>query len=693
MHLKLSEAELIRLGNRVAEDVRGARDDHDERIERFRRYHQKWRNRVDAPAANEVDNPNFSVPLLQWQVYSKWAAEMNALLGDDAEIVAVPTGPSDQRVVHKIGRYMTWRMFSSMGITNALTAFEFRKILYGRSHAYTPWVKDTYQTDEGEQVWYDGPGFFPLRPDDLILPAETRDSIQDFSFVVRQYRVTPQELLDGEHKGLYTGISEDFQKIIDYARRAPEREAEGQEVRAEEDLAEGVNYEGGQARRNSLLCLEWFGRWRLPKGETDAGEDDLKARAEDETELVVRYLPDLEKVIGVIPLIALYPKMRNRRPFVEAALVKDGSYWSPGFGELLESIEDEATQNHRLFTKAGWLSVAPVLFYRPGSGFDPDTFKYEPGTAIASDNPQDVNVVQMQANLQYPIAKEQGLKAYAEMVTGVSDQSMGRAIDRPNAPRTAAGQLALLEQGNIRASLDILSLREDFGALAAHLWMLDTQFAPESQFFRVTEEDAKGLFETSQGGAKITAQERGGRFDFRIRFATSFWSREANKERALVRYQLDLQNPLINMNPTALWKVTAAVHKALGDENFADLVPEPPEMDAPKRPAEEWTLCLQGEDFQPNPADQDDLHLLDHTRRVQEAQRDPQADLDAVARMVLHIAEQQQQKQQKMLMAALTQKLAQQIGQQVGGQAQPGGELGGGGFAPPGGGQDALAGQ
>jgi hypothetical protein len=692
MHLKLTDAELTRLGNRVEEDIRGARDDHNARIERFRRYHQMWRNRVEAPAANETGNPNFSVPLLQWQVYSKLATEMNALFGDDAEIVAVPTGPSDQRTVHKIGRYMTWRVFASMKIVNTLTAFDFRKLLYGRTHAYTPWVKETYLTPDGEEVWYEGPGFFPLRPDDLIVPAETKDSIQDFSFVVRQYRISPQELLDGERAGRYFGIRENFQQILDYARRAPEREAEGQEIRAEEDLAEGVNYEGGLARRDSLLCYEWHGRWRLPKGTTDSGEDDLRQREEHETELVVRYLPDLHKVVGVLRLIDLYPRMRNRRPFVEASLVKDGSYWSPGFGELLESIQDEATANHRLFTKAGWFSVGPLVFYRPGSGFDPETFKYEPLSAVASENPGDVNVVRMSADLQYPLAKEQGLKGYAEMVTGISDQTMGRAIDRPNAPRTASGQLALIQQGNIRASLDTLSLREDFGAIASHLWMLDTQFAPESQFFRVTEEDAQGLFETARGGSTITGPERGGRYDFTIKFATSYWSREAEKERALTRYQLDLANPLIVTNPKALWKVTNDVHKALGDDNFARVVPEPPDLDLPRRPAEEWNLCLQGEDFTPNPMDNDDLHLMDHQRRVREAQGDPQGDMDAVARMIVHIDEQVKQKQQKMLMAALTQSLAKQISQQAG--AMPGATVAASpipaGAGSPGGGAEAT---
>ena len=46
-------------------------------------------------------------------------------------------------------------------------------------------------------------------------------------------------------------------------------------------------------------------------------------------------------------------------------------------------------------------------------------------------------------------------------------------------------------------------------------------FAPEAEFFRVTEEDADGLFDVKDGGAWMTSEERGGRYDFDIRFATN----------------------------------------------------------------------------------------------------------------------------------------------------------------------------
>ena len=670
MQLKLSQAELNRLNRRVEDDYEAAIGDHASRIERFRRYYQLWRNRVDPPQAGDEDASNFSVPLIQWQTMGKLATDMSSLLGADAEIVGKPVGPSDQRNVHKVGRYMTWRMFQSMRITNPLIVFDFRKILFGRTHAMLNWSRDTFTVKDPETgaisqaVDYDGPRFTPLWPDEFIVPAEDAETLHDFSFVLRRFRITPGDLLKGEAEGRYFGIRENFQKIVDFAEGRFGREPRGEEIRAEKDLSEGVDFDS-QSGRGQLVVHEWYGRWRKLKGKSDGGENNLNRRELEESELVVRRLPDMNMVVGVQDLLDLYPRMRKRRPFVEAALIRDGSYWSPGFGEILESIQDESSVNHNLLTEAGEFCIGPLIFAKPGSGVVSDKFRYAPREVIMTEDPAGVNVVKMTPNLEYAIAKEQTIQRYGERVTAVSDMSLGRSSDQPNAPRTARGTIALLEQGNIRASLDTTVLREDFNAVAAHVWELDAEFASEEQFFRVTEEDANGLFDTAQGGAVMTAKERAGRFDFDIKFATSVWSREAQKDSELQLYGLSLQNPLIVQNPRALWMATKKAYSALGDDNFATLIPEPPDLDQPKPPKQEWTLALQGEEFHVNPMDNDDLHLVDHYLRLQEMKDGPPDDFDkgAVNLMVAHVMEHQKQKRTKMLMQALAGQLAQSLAQ------------------------------
>lgn len=674
--LKLPKSELNRLGIRVQEDYNADISDHDQRMQRNSRYYRMWRGLGQAPELGAEDASNVEVPLLQWQVSAKWAKEHGALFGDDADIQAKPTAPSDQRIVQKVNRFMTWLVFHAMKIPNAASIFDFRKILFGRAHAYLTWVRETYDVplvdgSMAEEVYYEGPRLVNLWPDDLIVPAEEVETIHDFSHVIRRYRATPDELLRGEESGLYQGITENWEQVVNVASDRMQRDAQSEVVKREKDIAEGVVYEGNLSAGNTITILEWYGKWRRLKSGRDARETNLKGRQKYESELVVRYCPELNLVIGVQDLAEMYPRKKDRRPFVEASLVKDGSYWCPGFGELLEWLQNELSANHNLFTEAGQFSVGPVIFYKPASGFDPETVRFQPGMSIASDDPNGIKVVTLAANSEYPLAKEQTVLGYAERVTGISDMSMGRSIDRPNAPRTARQTLALLQEGDIRASLELSALREDWGLILQHIWELCQDYAPERMFFRVTEEDADGLFDTKNGFGYMTADERGGRYDFDLKFATSAASKETKKQDTLALYQLDLQNPLIAQNPRALWMLLDKVHRVFGDDDFADLIPEPPDLGLPKNPREEWAMILQGEDVHVNPMDNDQLHLLDHNKRLQDAKGDPDRDEQAMQAMVLHVMEHMQQLQQKKMMQAMVSSLAESL-------KQPGGLVAGG---------------
>lgn len=669
--IKLPKTELSRLGQRVDEDYRNALADHDERMRRFQSYYRRFRGRTDAMDETGA----FRVPITQWQVYSKLAKEMASLFGADAEVVAKPTGPSDQTRVRKISRFQTWRVFDSMRIQNPATVFNFRKILFGRSIAYAPWHRDTYWVPlqgggETECVSYEGPGFFPLWPDDVVVPAEDVDSLQDFSFVLRKYRATPDELLRGEDAGRYQNVRTNFDQILNESQSRQRRNSAEEMVKREKDQAEGVLYEGALSASNALEVHEWYGKWRRLKGKQDAREDNLARRNEYESELVIRYLPALQLVIGVQDLAEMYPAVKARRPFVESSLTKDGSYWGPSFGELLEAIEAELSANNHLATKAGKLSVGPVLLYKPASGFDPDTFEYEPGMSIATDDPNGVNLLQMRADLSYPVVKEQTMIGYAERVTGITDMNIGRAQDRPNAPKTARQTMALLEEGDVRASLDTNALREDWSQIISHFWAMESMYGSPELFFRVSEDDGRELFAVERGGAFLSEEDRMGRYDFTLKFATNAWSKETQKQNQLALYQIDLQNPLVIQNPRALWLLLDKVHRAFGDDRFADVIPEPPDAGLPVPPKEEWTRLLQGEEISINPVDNDQLHIMDHQRRLQSYAKTESYNEDAYNDMVAHILEHEAQMKQKMLMQALVDKLVEKIGPAVSAQQQ-----------------------
>jgi hypothetical protein len=682
--IDLPDPEQSLLVTRIEQDFLLAKASHQRWSERCASWLQKWECRVDPPAPGDEDKPNSVVPLLQWQTFNKLARDVQALIGEEAEITARATGPSDRGQVAKIGRWMTSRVFDQMEMLNPLIEFEFRRILNGWSCAYRPWYRREFDTlDENGQRKrvsdYEGPGFFPCEPDDIVVPPERGvQCIQDFSFVIRRVRVTVDDL----QRGAGTLYSDDcatpefVKEAIDWAQTGyNDYTVVGQDpVRQERELSEGVDYDSYMMGRRSLWMWEWYGKWRPLKGKQEGSENDLERREIFESDWVVRFIPGMRKIVGCQDLLELYPKMRKRRPFSESTLIKDGTYRPKGFGALLEDLEDDATANSRLFTAAGELSVWPIIFFKPGGGMKPGSIRLQPGMAIPTEDPSSVNIIKINPNVEYGIAKQQDTLSIAERVTGITDQSLGRAVDRPNAPRTATGQLALIEEGNIRAYLDATILREDFEEIISDIWDLDCEFVPQVEpglFFRVTEEDANGLFDTKQGGAFMTPGEFGGRYDFRLKFATTVWARQQKKQETMQFYGAALQNPLCQQNPRALWQLLNLLAKEFNID-FEDIVPKPPDIDRPKRPDEEWAEMLEGQTVNVNPQDDDQAHITAHVAQLEDERKDPDRDAQAIGLGVKHILDHQQQMRTKMLMQTMVQNISQSLtpqpGQQLGQQ-------------------------
>ena len=78
-----------------------------EKLNRMRkRAVQLWEAATGVNVFPEHEKSNFHVPLTQWQILAKLAKEVDALLGDEAEVVVRPIGPADAKLAPKISRYM-----------------------------------------------------------------------------------------------------------------------------------------------------------------------------------------------------------------------------------------------------------------------------------------------------------------------------------------------------------------------------------------------------------------------------------------------------------------------------------------------------------------------------------------------------------------------------------------------------------
>lgn len=684
--LKLSINELKRLSTRIVEDYNAAISDHRKRMNRFLRYYRMWRDRVGA-GGGEQGASNFHVPLVKWQMLARLAKEVDALLGDDAEIIANPTKPTAMKQSQKAGRYMTWRVFSSMKITTELIVFLFHKLMFGRAFAYAPYKHETYEVPgEGEQVSYDGPGFETIWPDNLIVPAEEAKTIHDFSHVIIRFRATPDELLEGEAKGLYSRIEENWEKIYQASQNSQQRDFQTDRMTIEQDEAEGVLRNYSQSARESLEIWAWYGKHRMLKGRQDGRLDNFKRRDMRESDIVAYYIQDCDLNIGEHDLAKLYPKKKNRRPIVESSLIKDGSYWPPSMPEMLEDIEIEMGVNDNLATEAGERSVGPLIFYKPGAGFTPKTMRYEPGMMIPVDDPdKGVRVITLQADLQFPIARHQQLLDYSERVSGITEQNLGRQNDRPNAPRTLGQTQIFQGESGVRLALDHRVVREDLGLIVQHFWELDSMFAAPKIFFRVTGESGDNLFETKDGFGTMTAEERNMRYDFDLKFATSAHSKEQVKQDKATIFQGMMTVPIIQQNPVAQYVILDDLLKAYGMPGMSRYMPKPGPTDFPVDPSEEWSMMLEGEDVHVNPMDDDNAHLAEHQKQLQNEQKkkDEHRDPDAEHRLIAHILDTQAAIQQKQVQAQAANALGQALAPLVGGAAIAGN--GGGG---PGAGAD-----
>jgi hypothetical protein len=684
LQLEVSDRERSRMAAHIYQDMQAARENHDRRILRFRRLYRMWRG--ISGAGTREDGAEFQLPMLKWFQFGHWSRCMQALLGDDAQIIAIPTAPVDQKDAKMAGDYMSWRFFEYMQATNPLTVWMFRTILWGVGHAELIYEQEYFwerqpSGKDVEKLCYDGPRLRPLWPSQIVLPAQDEiGCIDDYEWTIRRRRVTPQQLLDGERRGRYQHVKDQWGEICSFAKQRQERDYLWDDERIDADIAEGVEHQSVLGNRDSLDLWEWYGKWRMPKGNQDAKEDNLDRRSPQQSELLIKYLAQAQLIVGIQDLRDLYPRMKKRRPFLDVHLVKDGSYWGPGLGELLEEIQTEGTVNYNLFRRAGIMSVGPLVFYKPGGGMDPETFEYKPFMMVPTEDPNSVNVVRMDAKLEYPMEMAQFLKGTGELVTGVSDtlNNQTTAGSTP-AQRTASGQAMLIQEGNVRAQLDMTMLREDLSQALGYCWALDRELGDEEVFFRATGKDAGGLYDVDKGFGRMTAEQREHDFGFDLKFATSIWSREAKKQAIMALYQLSVQNPIVAQNPVALWGLLNKVWDAFGEKNFEEILPEPPEQDAPKTPQVEWELMLKGDMDQVhvNPLDDDLKHLLDHRKRLEQAVAEPEERQNKMVQheAVKHILDHERQRRQKMLLQAAFQAhmQAMQQAQGTGGQAGPGG--------------------
>lgn len=697
----------------IEQDIEASKIQNAKRATRNAMYQNAWRDQLGAPGKAD-GTPNFEYPLIPIQILQKMATENHALFGEDANVTAVPTRPVDAERVAKAGAYMRWVTFNSMDIVWRWTVFSFRRLMFGRAFAILSYQKKYYDHPTLGRVCYqESPNFELVDADRVYTPGEDAESAQDFSFWAYKYYATPDELLLGEEESeTYQGIKENWEEILRAAQDTSQRDTSGsaqEGVSQAKDRAAGVDvtnraYQG----KEFIEVFAWFGRWRMlaPPAVEDVSTEGLEKdyansdvipgeplravegrvmpneipvaltpntlnppRERRQTDLVIRWAPklrgvgNLNGIIGAQKLAELYPDTPKKRPVFEQAFEQTGEYWGPGMAERLWPIKTELSVNENLATQGGQFSVGPFGSYKPASGMAPDMLKIQPGILFPTNNPkEEVNLFNLRYDPTFPQIKQQTMLTIVERLFGNLDASTGGQSGRTFGQRTAHGTMALLERGDLRVNFDTSFLLLGFGKLLRRLWDLCGMYAPPSQFFRVTGEDAEGLLKhepkENQGFATMTAEEFGGEFDFELKPATGIHAKEAAKDDLLQAFALALQLPIIQMNANAMWKLARMALKPFGIA-IEKIMPEPQPPEISIDPKEEWLAMLRGEEVHVTPADDDQKHLIRHNADFEKMADAPKEELDKDALFKLnehvqeHLAQIAAKQQQQAQMAAL----------------------------------------
>ena len=598
--IKLSESESEALVKRILRDY--------ERDSRGRvsweQNQEKWYKLYRPGPAATVDFPwdgaaNLHLPLVMSTVEAMQARLYAALFSAFPFVKAVPIGEGDTEIADRRTQRMHYIVTEELPLKSILDEGNLDMLLGGTATYKIYWRRDkakerfTETVPEQSIETTDTPLLGPVTTESVKMVTHQRSRVVDKSkamidvvdmasmfyplhaqgfqrwqgcdHVIHRLQLTWPELQQRKHSKDYDNINDVLK-----AKSAPEKPTLRQ---IHERTLEGVSPEG---EYEFYDVLEWYGALeREELQEDDTGEERKEEERQTAPEEVIVTLSlDTEQILRAIPLTDAFP--HGHRPFVPVIFSKSPRRLQGiGLPEKLESLQDELNAQHNQMTDRGTLENLPFFFFKStGLGLIPDLTQARPGEGIAVDDPASIIFPQFQRSQSYGLMQENILHGEAEKVSQISDFSMGRSPDRPNAPRTARGTIAILQQSNVGFSRITDLLSEPLRELLYQLDALYTEFKPDLEFRLL------GPGNAPMGMGQLNPDEQEQRFDYQfIINPDPAFEREIN----LQLFELLMQLPQIQMNPRAQRILARQLYESLGKKNFDEIWPMsmddmPPEL-------------------------------------------------------------------------------------------------------------------
>lgn len=662
--LELSEEATQRLISRIEQDYEDDSADLQGRNNALQRWYKLWRVARNMNGFPEEEKPAFNIPLVLWQILAKLAKELDALLGDESEIIVNPIGPSDTKRAQKVTRWMNWRVKNSLKLFKKLYVYLLQKSVMGTTigHIYWKTKKRTVKsieiqpvpyivTDpmtgmemldpmtgqpimdmrlepievEKEVIDFDGPQFDVENLEHWLIPPYAT-SIEDADHFERVLWLSYEEVLDmvaeGQMRELTDEEKEQLRHIAENEPPLGSESGSSKQVSSEKAAQTGTP-SVPEGRQNKIRFINWNGKF-LVNEEDDRGQ-----------EIISFFQPDRKILCGTCRLVDMNPD--GRRAFIASQAIQDiNSFWGIGIAELLEPMNMEMNALHSAAEAAAEAANTIILLVKPTMGSSIDKTRLGAGlNLVPTSDTEGAKILQMQGGdlAQYATLMNQHL-SFSERVTGLTDNQLGRQSERPNAPRTYGQQQLLQAESNTRILMDVRLERESLRELLKRIWEMDKRWAAKPVIFRVVEEDIT---------SEMTEDDFQGEYDFDIGPVTMVSNRAQKTQELMMLIQMAANIPPVYMS---LFK---ELLKRQGYPSLANIIPDASEMPHPIPPEEENNLLLQGQDVDPNPMDNHAAHMAKHqdmiVRLEQAYQQVPAlqaSDPQAIARIQAHIAEHQQ---------------------------------------------------
>lgn len=213
--------------------------------------------------------------------------------------------------------------------------------------------------------------------------------------------------------------------------------------------------------------------------------------------------------------------------------------------------EWEAIHNARV-AKGQWANL-PIIFYRAGGRFNPQTQTLIPGKAYPVDDPSSVTSPQFgQVDISY-FNEEKILLDYFERIMALGDSIQG-VVSKGD--QTATESINAQQRAGIRLSTPINRIANSLNKLVGHIWELNKQCAPEEKEFMVA-----GIGDGTPVFDKITSKDYDTLVSYRLNLATMF-DVQMVRDSAMMNYKIFMADPQVMNNPAAMYENTRRLMKA-----------------------------------------------------------------------------------------------------------------------------------